>query len=164
MTLLSFPDINLWLALAAPEHVHSKPARRWWRQCQGRIGFCRFTELGFLRLMTTSAAMDGKPLSMDEAWRVQDRLYEDDRVVFVPEPAEAEEEFRRRAVGQQTSPKLWADAWLLAFASAAGGQLVTFDRALAARGALCLLEAGTFTDAQLQQQKALQNFQQAIQQ
>ena len=32
-----------------------------------------------------------------------------------------------------------ADAWLLAVAEAAGGVLVTFDRALAARGAHCLL-------------------------
>ena len=37
------------------------------------------------------------------------------------------------------SPKLWAGAWLLALAQAARGTLVTFDRALAARGAHCLL-------------------------
>lgn len=30
-------------------------------------------------------------------------------------------------------PKLWADAWLLAFAECAGGAVITFDRALAAR-------------------------------
>jgi predicted nucleic acid-binding protein len=34
---------------------------------------------------------------------------------------------------------VWADAWLLAVAEAAGGVLVTFDKALAARGAHCLL-------------------------
>jgi predicted nucleic acid-binding protein len=34
---------------------------------------------------------------------------------------------------------VWADAWMLAHASAAGGVLVTFDKALAARGAHCLL-------------------------
>jgi hypothetical protein len=34
---------------------------------------------------------------------------------------------------------LLGDAWLLAFADACGGKLLTFDRALAARGALCLL-------------------------
>ena len=32
-----------------------------------------------------------------------------------------------------------ADAWLFAVAEAAGGVLVTFDKALAARGAHCLL-------------------------
>jgi predicted nucleic acid-binding protein len=43
---------------------------------------------------------------------------------------------------------LWADAWLLAFAAAAGGMVITFDRSLAARGAHCLLPesvGGTFT-------------------
>jgi len=37
------------------------------------------------------------------------------------------------------SPKVWADAWLLAFAETADGVLVTFDKALGPRGALCLL-------------------------
>ena len=34
-----------------------------------------------------------------------------------------------------SNPKVWADAWLLAFARAAKGSLVTFDRALAGCGA-----------------------------
>jgi len=82
--------------------------------------------------------MDGKPLSMTEAWRVYDRFFEDDRVTFVTEPADVELPFRKSAVGRSASPKVWADAWLLAFAQAAGGVLVTFDRALGPRGALCL--------------------------
>src|SRR5882762_4807386 len=32
------------------------------------------------------------------------------------------------------SPKVWADAYLLAFASVTGAKLVTFDRALESRG------------------------------
>jgi predicted nucleic acid-binding protein len=32
------------------------------------------------------------------------------------------------------SPKVWADAYLLAFAAVAGLRLVTFDRALQSRG------------------------------
>lgn len=83
--------------------------------------------------------MDGKPLTIDEAWRVYDRFYDDDRVTFVPEPSDVEKRFRERAVGRAASPKLWADAWMLAMASAAGGVLVTFDQALATRGAHCLL-------------------------
>ena len=138
MSSLSFPDVNVWLALAAPEHVHAAAAGRWWERETGRIAFSRFTQLGFLRLMTTAAAMDGKPLTMTEAWRVHDRFYRDDRVAFVPEPAEVETRFREYASGRTASPKLWADAWLLAFARAAGGTLVTLDRALAARGAYCL--------------------------
>ncbi len=83
--------------------------------------------------------MDGKPLTITAAWRVYDRLYEDDRVTFVPEPVEVETRFREKASGKTASPKVWADAWLLAVAQAAGGRLVTLDQALASRGAYCLI-------------------------
>lgn len=131
--------MNVWLALATPEHVHAAPAKRWWEQETGSIAFCRLTQLGFLRLMTTAAAMDGKPLTIAEAWRVYDRFYEDDRVTLISEPADVEERFREKATGRSVSPKVWADAWLLAFAQAAEGMLVTFDKALSSRGAFCLL-------------------------
>jgi uncharacterized protein len=131
--------MNVWLALATVEHVHSGLARRWWAAENGTIAFCRLAQLGFLRLMTTAAAMDGRPLSIAAAWRVYDRLYDDDRVTFVPEPPEVEKRFREKAVGKVPSPKVWADAWLLAFAQQAGGVLVTFDKALGSRGARCLL-------------------------
>ena len=54
------------------------------------------------------------------------------------ESAEVDRQFREQASGGTASPKLWADAWLLAFAVAAAGEVVTFDRALATRGALLL--------------------------
>jgi uncharacterized protein len=139
MNSLNFPDINVWLALAAPEHVHAAVARRWWDEESGAIAFSRLTQLGFLRLMTSAAVMDGKPLTISGAWRVYDRLYDDDRVMFISEPPEAERRFREKASGRTASPKLWADAWLLAVAQAAGGILITFDKALASRGAHCLL-------------------------
>jgi toxin-antitoxin system PIN domain toxin len=139
MTSLSFPDINVWLALAAPEQVHGVAAKGWWGQEAGAICFTRSTQLGFLRLTTTAAAMDGKPLSMAAAWNIYDRFFEDDRVSYLPEPAGVEARFRHRTAGHMSSPKVWADAWLMAVAEAAGGVLVTFDRALGARGAHCLL-------------------------
>lgn len=139
MTSLSFLDVNVWLALAAPEHVHSEVARRWWDQAEETIAFCRLTQLGFLRVVTTAAAMGGKPLSISQAWVVYDRFFDDDRVTFEPEAAAVDSRFRERAVGRAASPNTWVDAWLFAVAQAAGGRLVTFDKALAARGALCLL-------------------------
>jgi len=74
-----------------------------------------------------------------EAWRVYDRFYDDDRVISVPEPTDAEKRFREKAAGRTACPKAWADAWMLAMASAADRVLVTFDTALAGRGAHCLL-------------------------
>ena len=127
------------MALVLDDHIHREIAHAWWQATDSAIGFMRFTQISLLRLLTTDDAMDGKALGLDAAWKVYDRLYQDDRVVFIPEPAEAERHFRKLASGRAASPKLWADAWLLAFAKAAEGTVVTFDRALGTRGAHCLL-------------------------
>lgn len=136
---LSFPDVNVWFAGVHPDHVHHARARAWWENTESTIAFTRFTALGLLRLLTTAAAMNGRPLGMDDAWRIYDRLFEDDRVVFFGEPDGVEANFREYASGELSSPKLWADAWLLAFAWAAHGTVVTLDRAVAARAEHCFL-------------------------
>jgi len=138
-TSSNFPDVNVWLALILENHVHRPVAQTWWNATDSAIVFTRFTEISVLRLLTTRAAMDGKPLGMDDAWQARDKVFQDARVAFMPEPAGVEACFRGYTAGRTASPKLWADAWLLAFAEAAGGTVITFDRALAARGAHCLL-------------------------
>jgi len=127
------------MALLLENHVHRQAARIWWQAADATIAFTRLTEISVLRLLTTAAAMDGKPLSINEAWRAYDRLFADERVGFMPEPPQVERRFRQNAQGQAASPKVWADAWLLAFAQSADGILITFDQALAARSARCLL-------------------------
>ena len=139
MNSLSFPDVNVWLALLLEDHVHRPAALAWWRSVSGMIGFTRIVQLSVLRLCTTAAAMNGKPLTMTEAWSVYDRLFEDDRVGFVAEPPDLERNFRSFTRLPVASPKQWADAYMLAFAVAYGGQLITFDRALKGRGADCLV-------------------------
>jgi toxin-antitoxin system PIN domain toxin len=142
MSSLSFPDVNVWLALASHEHVHSAVAREWWNSHEGGMAFCRISQIGLLRLLTTAAVMGNKPLSLDRSWQIYDELLADDRVVFVYERPEVDAAFRARTAGRAASPKLWADAWMLAMAGAAGGVLVTFDMALGSRGAHCLLSQG----------------------
>lgn len=83
--------------------------------------------------------MNKQPLPMEDAWLAYDRLFEDDRVALYGEPAEAEKHFRAFESTRTASPKVWADAWLLAVSEAAAGTVIRFDRALAARGAHCLL-------------------------
>jgi uncharacterized protein len=61
-----------------------------------------------------------------------DRVWADTRIVFLREPDDIEKEFRSRSRLSSRSPKVWADAYLLAFAAAAGLKFVTFDRALKA--------------------------------
>jgi len=135
---LVFPDVNVWMALTV-NHIHQSVAQDWWRQEERPIGFCRLTQLGLLRLLTTSAAMEGKPLSMADAWKTYDVLANDERTEFVSEPPALEHIFRKSSSSAHASPKLWADAYLTAFARECGGSLVTFDRSLARRSRECVL-------------------------
>lgn len=72
---------------------------------------------------------------MSEAWDLWDRIWADSRVLFLPEPEDIETEFRSLSRLRTSSPQVWADAYLLAFASTAGLKLVTFDHALKSRRA-----------------------------
>ena len=139
MTSLSFPDINVWLALAT-DHVHRDSATEWWNADQSEVvAFSRFTQIGFLRLLTTSAVMAGKPLSMRGAWDVFDRFMSDARVSLVSDPSSVDTPFRQRTSSRHASPKLWTDAYLIVVAEELGATLITFDRALARRSPKALL-------------------------
>jgi toxin-antitoxin system PIN domain toxin len=140
MTLSTFPDVNVWLALLLESHVHRATARRWLESTEsGPIGFLRVTQMSVLRLLTTQGAMNGRPLRMPEAWAAYDSLFGDDRVAFFDEPRGIDDTFRKYARKNHASAKLWADDWLLAFAECADGVVVTFDQALAARAKHTLL-------------------------
>jgi len=136
MNTLNFLDANVWLALLWSRHVHSERARRWFEQVgDQQFFFCRFTQLTVLRLLTTEQIMGKDTKTMSEAWNLWDRIWADSRIVFLPEPDDLEKDFRSRSRLPSPSPKVWADAYLLAFASVAGLKLVTFDRALESRAA-----------------------------
>ena len=134
MTSLSFPDVNVCLAVLHADHPHREAARRWLNfDLTQRIGISRIVQISLLRLLTTTSVMNNRPLSMEGAWRAHDKLFEDDLISLFPEPGAIEELFRQHSSRSSASPKLWADSYLLAFAEHAQGTLVTFDRALAAR-------------------------------
>ena len=136
MNTLNFLDANVWLALVWSRHVHSEKARLWFEQAsEEQFFFCRFTQVTVLRLLTTDQIMGKDTKTMSEAWSVWDRIWADTRIAFLPEPDDLEREFRSRSRLSSRSPKVWADAYLLAFAALAGLRFVTFDRALRSRGA-----------------------------
>ena len=128
MNILNFLDANVWLALLWSRHVHSEKARLWFDQAsEEQFFFCRFTQLTVLRLLTTERIMGADAKTMSEAWGLWDRIWADSRLAFLPEPDGLEHRFRKRSRLPSRSPKVWADAYLLAFACVAGLKLVTFD-------------------------------------
>jgi hypothetical protein len=69
--------------------------------------FCRVTQIGLLRLLTSEIVMREDVLSTRKAWNVYQSVLEDNRIQFAPEP------------------------FLTAFARVTGMRLVTMDRAVA---------------------------------
>jgi len=135
MNALNFLDANVWLALIWSRHVHSERAQLWFEQAgEEQFFFCRFTQVTVLRLLTTDQVMGKDARTMSEAWSLWDRIWADTRIVFLPEPDDIEREFRSRSRLSSRSPKVWADAYLLAFAAVAGLKLITFDRSLKSQG------------------------------
>jgi hypothetical protein len=131
--------------------MHSSTAWAWFSGQQGgRFLFCRFTQLGLLRLLTTSAVMGKDLRTIGESWNVYDRWLEDGRVGILQEPFELDMAFRAatHSVSRLSSPKALGDCYLLAVSQVTDATLVTLDRGLAsacrkARQRVALLEPTT---------------------
>jgi toxin-antitoxin system PIN domain toxin len=134
MNTLNFLDANVWLALLWGRHIHAEKANKWFESSsEEKFLFCRLTQMTVLRLLTTQAVMGEDVKKMREAWDLWDYVCADDRIEFLSEPEAIEREFRSLSSLGGPSPKVWVDAYLMAFASVAGLKLVTFDRGLRSR-------------------------------
>ena len=130
-----FPDVNVWLALAHEIHPHHHAAEVWERSLDKAVTlcFCRFTQLGMLRLLTNHSAMGPDVLTQAEAWAAFDTFVQPSGAILTEEPKGIDPVFRRLTSRDEVSTKHWADGYLAAFSIAAGIPLVTFDRALAGK-------------------------------
>lgn len=124
-------DTNLWLALALSKHGFHQVARDWFdRRSNRSVLFCRSTQQSLLRLLTTEAV--ARPYGISamtnaEAWNYYRGLRSDPRCGFASEPRKIKPQWKAFASRTSASPKLWMDAYLAAFALAAGHQLATTD-------------------------------------
>ncbi|MFT4233581.1 MAG: PIN domain-containing protein [Microbacterium sp.] len=131
------PDTNTWLALALSGHPHHALARQWLDAVDDRseIILCRAVQQSLLRLLTTAAVfapLGDDPLTNREAWAVADAFAADARVsVAIFEPAAVSSGWREFSSLGTSSPKVWMDAYLAAFALRSDATLVTNDRAFA---------------------------------
>lgn len=136
-----FPDINVWVALTYEGHVRHATAAAWFAELplDVALAFCRFTQLGLLRLLTTAAVMGDELMTQPQAWAAYDRWLQDPRVTFVDEPAEIETRFRALTRRGQPATRDWANSFLAAFATVGQLTLVTFDRGLEAKARAAIL-------------------------
>lgn len=141
MTSLIFPDLNVWLSLSLRAHSHHARAWSWYQSLRNEeeLAFCRMTQLGLLRLLTTEGAAGKETLTQTGAWAVYDRWVNKGGATYLEEPFGIETEFRFYAQRPTPSPKEWGDSYLVAFAAAASLPLVTFDKGLSQRYARSIL-------------------------
>jgi len=139
------PDVNVWIALAAERHTLHRAARHWFSNLQDeKLAFCRLTQLGFLRLLTNKHVMLEEVMTPGEAWQAYRDLRLDRRIGYQAEPHELPETWQAFTEGPRTSPNLWTDAYLCAFAGAARLTLVTFDKRIpTSKDVSCLILNGT---------------------
>jgi len=122
------PDVNVWLAMAVPQHPHHEAAADYWKELAGkRIWFCRITMLGLVRLLAQPKVMGNQALTLPEALAAYHRFASLPEIGFHAEPANCAAELERRLSADLPS-RLLTDTYLAAFAESAGLRMVTFDK------------------------------------
>lgn len=143
MTSSFFPDVNVWIALQHQRHQNHQSAVAWFRSLNNNenLVFCRHTQIGMFRLLTTEAVMGGETLNQRQCWKIYSHWITGGRAFLHSEPADIDEAFKSLTSAETPSPKVWADAYLAAFAATADLTLVTFDKSLAAKSPRSVLLA-----------------------
>ena len=133
-------DANIWLALAAEAHAHHDRAQGYWSNEAAEVAvFCRVTQLAFLRHLTNKTIMGEHCLTPRAAWRKCGEFLALPEVKMFKEPPGLTEQLGGYCELGRTSPNLWTDAYLAAFAKCAGLRLVSFDTGFSAFAGLEVL-------------------------
>jgi toxin-antitoxin system PIN domain toxin len=126
-------DVNVWLAAAFAAHPAHGAARR---VLQGASAdepalWCRATQQSFLRLASTpviTAAYGVAKATNADAWVALEAFLALPQVDVIDEPLGLARHWRQLGAIEQSAPKRWMDAYLAAFAMAAGVLLVSLDQ------------------------------------
>jgi uncharacterized protein len=125
-------DVNVWFALADPEHKHHKPALAYWSAIQATktpVWFCRVTMLGMVRLLAQQAAMGERRLSLQDAHAVYESYLQLPFVHWFPETNSLAKKVDAKlaSIVQGLPVRMSTDAYLGAMALSTGLRMVTFD-------------------------------------
>lgn len=129
----SLLDTNVWIAAIFTAHPFHEPARQVLQQATPAdpAVFCRSTQQSFLRLASTPTLLKAYGA---EGLSNRDALLAMGALLALPQVCEREEPpgvlvlWHRLASRDTASPKVWMDAYLGAFAIAAGLRIVSLDQ------------------------------------
>lgn len=122
-------DLNVLIALTAPEHIHRRKAERWFLSTgSGNWGVCPLTESGFIRL-TTNPAMQAGTIILERAIAILQELRAHPGYQYWP-ITESWVAVTTRFAARISGHHQVTDAYLLGLAIKENGVLVTFDRGM----------------------------------
>jgi toxin-antitoxin system PIN domain toxin len=126
---IDLPDLNVWLALACPQHSHHNEAVRYWEeQTVTRIVFCTVTALGLVRLVCQPKVMGSAALNATEASELLQAFCNQPGVELAVTEHGGWEVFHQLLRTGALPTRLCTDAYLAALAISHGWRLVSFDR------------------------------------
>lgn len=137
-------DLNTWLALIFAGHSQHQIARHWYLHeslSAGDLLFCRQTEMGFLRLLTQSRAMQAcgqSAFSNTAAIQFLSEILRNDAIGMIDETSSTRSLWLALSKTEMSSPNIWMDAWLASLAMTHNLQLVTLDQGFTAYQAMGL--------------------------
>lgn len=125
-------DVNLLVCLAWPNHVHHRPAQRWFRARSPQPwATTPITESGFVRVSSNRAAIP-TAVSPSEALQLLTRIRQVGGHVFLPDDVECVIGESQALASRVVGFRQVTDAHLLAVARLHGARLATLDRGVAA--------------------------------
>jgi uncharacterized protein len=128
-TTVDLPDLNVWLALACPDHSHHRQAVHYWeQQAAQQVLFCTVTALGLVRLVCQPKLMGATVKTAAEASALLNAFCQQPGVGMTSAEQAGWELFHQLLRSGELPPRLCTDAYLAALAIANGWRLVSFDR------------------------------------
>ena len=126
---VDLPDLNVWLALACPDHSHHRQAVHYWeQQAAEQVLFCTVTALGLVRLVCQPKLMGATVKTAAEASALLDSFCQQPGVGMTSAEQAGWELFHQLLNSGELPPRLCTDAYLAALAIANGWRLVSFER------------------------------------
>ena len=126
---VDLPDLNVWLALACPDHSHHCQAVHYWeQQAAEQVLFCTVTALGLVRLVCQPKLMGEAVKTLAEASFLLDSFCQQPGVSMALPEQGGWEVFHQLLSSGEVPPRLCTDAYLAALAISNGWRLVSFDR------------------------------------
>ena len=127
--IADLPDLNVWLALASPNHKHHSSAVQYWeKQASQQVLFCTTTALGLVRLVMQPKVMGDAALTAADASALLDQFVQQPGVSHAQPSSEGWDVFHGFMRPADLSPRLCADAHLAALAITNQWRLVSFDQ------------------------------------